>query len=145
VRVNSKPNRKGNNPLGDFITSQIPKDFSGLASNDYVFCALWEKRMNKCRVAPHFNELEVYYNPGKWGYFYFIQPNSTQRKGRIRVASNGMFNTERNTLSKIVQRYLPDPQRYARLIVAEGQECMERVLEVIEDKNLVPVVLESLV
>jgi len=143
VRFDLKNNKR--HRCGSFLTSKVPKDFSGLGADDYVLCALWSPETGKNSSVPSVEELEVCYNPGRKSAFHYLMSGSTRKCGRVRVNFANAWTRSNCSFSRIIRKDLPHPYRSARLVVAEGEQELVRFEDAVKNEGLTPVRLESLV
>jgi hypothetical protein len=132
-------------PYASFLTTEVPENFAPLLPEQYVTCGLWERDMFSVQKVPFFREIEQYFNPGRKHKVVFLQANSCQKWGRYRIDDEGGVGKIGGArLLNIVHHQLPDPYRFARLIVAEGEELFSEVVEVIKKANMIPIKLQRL-
>ena len=129
-------------PFSRFITSQVPQEFHSLAPPQYVLTGTWLPEMTSADSLPTLNEINQYYDPGDMPIVAYLKHGSTTRRGRRWITSRGAISKSDNFAR--LMRYLPDPHRASRVILAGSEEELERITKVILDYGLVPVRMEPL-
>jgi hypothetical protein len=129
-------------PLANFLTSQLDGHPDSLPKEDYILYALWREGIFRTNRAPTMQEIERYYNPGKKSCVLFISKMANSRRGKFRINHNNQ-DIACSSFSKCI-RDLPNPQYSARLVVAEGEEQLQKVRTAIEGNGWVPILLEAM-
>lgn len=129
--------------IGNFITSNVPSDFKGLAPEEYVLCGLLKDRGHNKRYFPQLTEINDYFNPGNIRNIIYLKEHSTFHKGKAFLTRNGFF-PQKGSISYLIRKKLPDPKEAARVVIAESESDLERVIQEIKKLGLKAIEMEPL-
>lgn len=138
--LKGRTGRQGD-PLGNFITSVIPPGFEGIGPEEYVLCGLWYPQMQKREEVPTLREYNVYFEPGPAGQIVYMAEGTSNQERKIRVVE-GDHRPIKRSLPRIIRKELPNPGRYARVVIAETSLLLNKVADEIENQGLLAVIME---
>ncbi len=134
----------GKSPFATFISSSIPKSFSGLGPDEYVLIGRWEREWPRSRHAPTLEQVNIHYSPGKMGHYLYLKPiNTNIQQIFFRVNENGptLFDV---SMEDAVKYKLSDSSKYARVIIVEARENIPILANIIKSAGLVPIRMDPI-
>jgi hypothetical protein len=138
ARIDLNTRKWGTLPSGNLVSSHIPEDFSSLAPEQHVLYGLWERETaSHCWSNPDYLEARRLFNVGEMAWIVFAGKGSDRREGRLAI-SQKLKREIRGTYASIIQNHLPDPDRSARLMLAEEEDELERIARAIRDAGMYP-------
>lgn len=125
---------------GNFITSKIPEQFTGLGIEQYALVVLWEEKWVKQRRYPTFDEIGKYYRPGNLGQVYYFAADNSKRR-RVRIdREKVVFNSK--SYQSVVNKHIPHGR--VSMLMTETRSLLEDICGAFRERSLTPVVMEPL-
>lgn len=111
-------------------------------NEEYVLIGKWEEDMEKKNSIPTLFEIRKYFSPGKMIMVPYFRDGSSNSHGRAIVGGGGHY-FQRNSINRFVKRVV-EHNPGSRLVVVESDEDLEKVIESVREKGLVPILMERL-
>ncbi len=141
VRFDLRNGLHHSEPEGYFISSVVPPTFEGLAAEQYILVALWDKAYSLGSI-PTMSEVEKAYRPGNMPFLRYFQNGFSQRQGRYIIDNQKARFETRSALARSIKNI--DPYRASRVFLVESETDLEKILAAAKSQNLYPVMMEQL-
>lgn len=126
----------------NFITARIPRNFRSLEKEEYILLGIWHNYMEKEGEYPTLHEINKYYDPGQMLWALFIEKNTLNSEGGIKITSKGKRKIGFDLYN--IKRYLPYPYSGSRVVLTENEKTMKKMYAIIINSDLQPIVMEPL-
>ena len=149
--------QKGEKPIGNFITSNVPSDFLSLDYDKYILIGIWEDRVRVIGEYPNLQDIDDYYDPGDMPVVVYIK-NTDKKKskkylGAIITPNLNYFREFRSNFNYLILKgiqnpykttLLQNPNKGCRIIIAQPSDRIGDLEQKIKDIGLVPIRMEPL-
>ena len=138
-----KPRDPGRIHMGNFITSKIPEGFKGLNYDQYVFYGVWGKYMPELNLESTLQNIREWFDPGSMGWVSYIT-NLSKNRDRGLIVYTESSKILDGSVQKIIRKTLPDPSRFARVILVESGRPIKSIKSLIRRAGYTPIKMEPL-
>ncbi|MEM3113214.1 MAG: hypothetical protein QXI33_02205 [Candidatus Pacearchaeota archaeon] len=124
VRFNSFIKQGKTKPLGNFISSKVPKKFNGLSPEQFILVGYWDKQWSipdEEEFYMPFSHLNKYYEPGRIGNFIYLTNSSYNNIFRVFPDGYDIISNE-ICFKELVYDLLPNPYEHSRVILSESKK-----------------------
>ena len=140
VKFNLKP--KGFVRMANFVSLNVPDNFDGLSSHEYVFLGLWRKEMGRVEY-PGLEDIRSHYNPGDIKEVFYMKKDSTFKYGRGFIDENGFVPNDIK-VKRLVAKKSYYTKLYSRLIVVESEQQLNKVSDKVRQHGIYPIIMDDL-
>jgi len=123
----------------NFISSAIQAD--SLHKKEYLLCGRWE--METTGEFPTPEEIKRYYDPGDMGEVIYIKRGHTRKKGKGIIRKTYFYPIHRS-IEGIIEKRLQNPYRESRILLAEAEEDIEKIIKAAKELELKAIRMERL-
>jgi len=126
-----------------FISASVPEGFNGLAPQEYILCAIWQRHMVKLGAYPTIKEVNEYYDPGNPRVLAYFMKNWNRRNGRTLVAPSNKLMRVGSYSSALNNKHFRVDWT-TQLVIVESKDQLEELVEIIKKHKLTPIVMDRL-
>jgi hypothetical protein len=138
------PRPQNSDPYGDAITPSTSLNFKGLSPEEYIICGVYPTSLPH-REFPRFSDIRKSFPVGYTSWAIYLMEGSTKGNGgRARMTYKNKIFEENKGLLTLVRDRLPKPAQSARLVVAETEGELEKIMDVIKKQGIIPIEMQPL-
>ncbi len=134
-------------PLGNFISSQVPKDFESFYSDEFILLGKWKLEWNipdNNNFYLPLSHVNNYYEPGKMGSALFFKNNGDNNLVYQLFPNSYDELDNSQDIEFLIHEHLPSPESHPRVILCDSQDYIKIIKKDIRNLELEPVEMEPL-